>query len=288
MIKEIFYKDRPAIEVGCDGFSALFLPQDGAKLASFKTKTGFEVMAQSAGEKYLCLDRDGNYEHAECSGFDDMFPAIDPCTIGEMEYLDHGEVCRCAHVVEIEDEKVTFSCFMPSLNVTFQKTVFAENGALSIEYSIKNQNDFDFPYVWAGHIMFRGEEGMYAVSSFPQDAPKTIMYGVSEGEINLHVLPPKGNKEYKFYYKEASVPLWCGVVYPESGVEVNVAFDNDIVRYLGLWVNPGDLNGMYNLALEPCTALYDNPQNAEAAGAASYIKAHETVSFTLKLTYKER
>lgn len=288
MIKETFYKDRPAIEIGCDAFSALFLPEDGAKLASFKTKKGFELLAQAEGEKYLSLDLDGNYEHAECSAFDDMFPAIDPCNMCGMEYLDHGEVCRRAHVVETEGEKVTFTCALPSLNVTFQKTVFAENGGLTIKYAITNQNDFDFPYVWAAHIMLRGEEGMYMTSSFPPDAPKTIMYGISENAIDPHILPKKGVNEYKFYYKNACTPLWCGAVYPKSGIEVKVSFDNDVVRYLGLWVNPGDLNGMYNLALEPCTALYDNPQNAEAAGAASYIKAKETATFTLRMTYKEK
>lgn len=288
MIKQTFYKDRPAIEIGCAEFSAVFLPEDGAKLASFKTKNGFELLAQREGAKYLRLDLEGNYEHAECSGFDDMFPAIDPCTVCGMEYLDHGEVCRRAHLVQIEGEKVHFSCNLPSLHVTFRKTVFAEGGALFMKYSIENHGDADFPYVWAGHIMFRGEEGMYATSSFPENAPKTIMYGTTEREEILHILPKKGPREYKFYYKNACTPLQTGVVYPESGVTANITFDNDIVRYLGLWVNPGDLNGMYNLALEPCTALYDNPVNAEAAGAASYIKAHDTVTFTMQFTCEVR
>ncbi len=79
----------------------------------------------------------------------------------------------------------------------------------------------------------------------------------------------------------------CGIVYPESKIEVTVEFDNNIVKYLGLWVNPGDLNGMYNLAVEPCTALYDNPINAQKANAASYIKSHDKVGFTLKMSHKK-
>ncbi len=122
MIRQTFYKDRPAVEVCCDNFSALFLPLDGAKMASFQTKSGYEFLAQAKGE---------TYRH------------------------------------------------------------------LSLE------------------------------------------------------------------------------------------FDGDIVKYLGVWVNPGALNGMYTMAVEPCTALYDSPANAEAAYAASYIKSGETISFSFRLTYKE-
>ncbi len=286
MIRKTFYKDRVAIEVSCDEFCALFLPQDGAKLASFKAKTGDEFLAQAVGEKYRRLDLDGNYENSECSAFDDMFPCIDPCIINGMEYLDHGEVCRREHNTEINGDKVTFSCNLPNLNIFYKKTAYIENNTLCIKYTIKNNNSFDFPYVWAGHIMFKGEKGAYAVSNFPLDTPKTFLSGNPDKDAP-HILPDEGNKHYKYYYNKAKSPLKCGMVYPESCAEVTVEFDNDTVKYLGFWVNPGDLNGMYNLAVEPCTALFDNPVNAEKANAASYIKTQQKVEFTLKMSYKK-
>lgn len=132
-------------------------------------------------------------------------------------------------------------------------------------------------------MMFKGERGAYASSDYTPDSKKRIMFGKPANDKTAHVLQEKGNKQYKFYYTDAKPPIKCGIVYPESKTKVNIEFDSDVVKYLGLWVNPGDLNGMYNLALEPCTALYDNPINAEKANAASYIKAHEAVKFTLKM-----
>ena len=287
MIKETFYKDRPAIEIGCDEFSAVFLPLDGAKLASFKGIEGDEFLLQTEGEKYRRLELDGSFEKSECSGFDDMFPAIDPCVINGLHYLDHGEVCRREHSVEIEGNKVTFSCTLPILNIFFKKTAYCENGALLIEYSIENNNNFDFPYVWAAHMMLKGEEGAYAFSNFPLDAPKTFLSGDPDKNAP-HILPSKGSKRhYKYYYNEAKSPLKCGMVYPKSGAEVTVEIDNDTVKYLGFWVNPGDLNGAYTVAVEPCTAPFDNPIKAQKVNAASYIKAHQKAEFTLKLSYKK-
>ncbi len=286
MIKNTFYKDRPAVEISCDEFSAVFLPQDGAKLASFKTKNGEELLAQATGDKYKRLSLETDYEKSECSAFDDMFPTIDPCVINGMKYLDHGEVCRREHSMEITNNAVTFSCNLPTLNIFYKKTAYAKNGALYVKYTIENNNDFDFPYVWAGHIMFKGEKGAYAVSNFPLDAPKTFLSGNPDKNAP-HILPDIGNKHYKYYYNQSLSPLKCGMVYPKSQTEVTVEFDNDTVKYLGFWVNPGDLNGMYNLAVEPCTALFDDPINAEKANAASYIKANSETTFTLKIYYKK-
>lgn len=286
MIKNTFYKDRPAVEISCDEFSAVVLPLDGAKMASFKTKNGEELLAQATEDKYKRLSLETDYEKSECSAFDDMFPTIDPCVINGLKYLDHGEVCRREHNMEISDNAVTFSCNLPTLNIFYKKTTYAKNGALYVKYTIQNNNDFDFPYVWAGHIMFKGEKGAYAVSNFPIDAKKTFLSGNPDKNAP-HILPDIGNKHYKYYYNQSLSPLKCGMVYPKSQTEVTVEFDNDTVKYLGFWVNPGDLNGMYNLAVEPCTALFDDPINAEKANAASYIKAHSKAEFTLKMYYKK-
>ncbi len=55
MITETLYKDRPAAEVRCDNFSALFLAKDGAKMASFKTKDGKRLCLVIRKMKRLCI-----------------------------------------------------------------------------------------------------------------------------------------------------------------------------------------------------------------------------------------
>ena len=94
-------------------------------------------------------------------------------------------------------------------------------------------------------------------------------------------------KEYKFYYDNECSPMECTVVFPESRKKAWFRFKGDIVKYFGVWMNPGDLNGMYNIAIEPCTAPYDTPIKAADKGKGSVITPNGKVSFILKILVGE-
>lgn len=283
MIKEAFYKDRPAVVVSDGEYEATFLPLDGAKLVSLKDNRGFEYMAVAEGEKYRRLGLDSSYVDAECSAFDDMFPTIDPCEINGIVYLDHGEVARREHKYEVRGETLEFSLELEGLNAVFKKSVCFKDGALSLKYTIKNLNSFDFPYIYAGHMMFRGEAGARVVCRRTEEAQTELMFGSPEG--SPEVLCEGGKKQWKYYYSKAVSPLDCAIEYP-SGYSISVKSDSDILKYLGAWLNPCDLNGMCNVALEPCTALYDDPIRAKYT--CSYIKPQQEIEFEMNISIKKR
>ena len=286
MIQKTMYKDRPAIAVCGERVRALFLPEDGGKLVSL-CFDGREYLAQREGEFYRRLRIDSNYVDSECSAFDDMFPTIDPCVIGGCAYLDHGEVARRAWEAEIAESSVTLFCHLAEIDAVFSKTVTVQEDALCIHYSMQNKTDRTLPYIWAGHIMLAGETGAWVESPFGTEDAISVAFGQPISRERAHVLPAKGAiGEYKYYYDDPHTPMRCAVVYPTGG-RVSLDFDNDVVKYLGIWVNPGALNGMYNLAVEPCSAPYDDPIRAEAAGKGSYIAPGATVEFTLKISYSE-
>lgn len=286
MISKSFYKDRPAIKLSSVNAEILFLHEDGAKMASFKTKDGTELLAQNPSENYKRLFLDSDYEECECSAFDDMFPTIDPCYINGIEYLDHGEVCRRKHECVIEEDMVKFSCYLPKLNITFKKTVYLHDSTLYTKYKIENHNNFQFPYLWAAHMMLIGEDGAEIESVFSDNNEIKVMTANSpmQNVINIYRIP-KEKDNYKYYHTQAKVPMKCGVFYPTRKLRVSVEFEGDAVRYFGAWVNRGGLNDMYNIALEPCTALYDDPVNAEKGNAQSVLNAGQLVEFTMKLSY---
>ncbi len=287
VIQETVYKDRPAVTLSCGSLSATFLPLDGAKLASLKTARGIELLAQAEGTHYKRLELDTSYVKSECSAFDDMFPTIDPCVIDGMNYMDHGEVARREHVCEITEDAVSFSCSLEGLNADYSKRVFFDGDTLCIRYSIRNRNPFDLPYIWAAHMMLTGEEGARVESDFADDSPIRVMFGQPLSRESANRLPAIGAcREYKYYHTEQKEPISCGVVYPEKRLRLAVSFDG-AVGYLGVWMNPGDLNGMYNLAIEPCTALYDCPPKAEEGGAASFIPRNDTIEFTMRIEGKQ-
>ncbi len=288
MISKDFYKDRPAIKLSDDKAEVLFLPEDGAKLVSFKTKKGKELFIHTPSENYKRLFLDSEYIDCECSAFDDMFPTIDPCSINGIEYLDHGEVCRREHSCVIEDDNVKFECYLPKLNITYFKTASIEDGTLCVKYKIKNHNNFEFPYLWAAHMMFISEDGAKVESVFQDTSDIRVMFGNPPAHDVINEYRLDGHKKnYKYYHNQAKSPMKCGIVYPKSNLRVSVEFDGDIVKYFGVWMNIGVLNGLYNIALEPCTAPYDSPVNAKAENAESVLKANETIEFTMKIKYDE-
>ena len=74
------YKGRPALRVETGALRALFLPEDGGKLASLTAPDGFEFLCQNPAPAYARLAYDGRYIESECASWDDMFPTIDPYT----------------------------------------------------------------------------------------------------------------------------------------------------------------------------------------------------------------
>jgi hypothetical protein len=282
MLRDGFYKDRPALFLEEGDRSGCFLPEDGGKLVTLRVGER-EVLAQRQGACYRRLLPDTSYVKAECSAFDDMFPTIDPCEINGKRYLDHGEVSRLPWVAIADGDTLTLTCHLQEINAEFSKVITLCDGVLTLVYRMTNHTDAPLPCLWAGHIMLAGEEGAWVESPYTQADSITQCFGQPLSRQEAHVLPPIGaTGEYKFYYDEPAAPMQCTVCYP-SGGRVHFDFEGDAVRYLALWFNPGQLNGMYNLAVEPCTAPYDDPLRADAAGKGFALPPHGSVAFTLRI-----
>ncbi len=283
MIIEGKYKDRPAVVIESETLKAVILPNDGAKMASLVSLCdGRELLATKNGETYKVLAPDGSYVDSECSGFDDMFPTIDPYTPSEGEYAgvaypDHGEVCRLPFEVSLKDNAAVFSVRSRLFKITYQKTVSSsQNGGLDVSYKIENNGDAPFPFVWAGHIMLRGEDGMRLLTPFGENDPTEMMF-CPEG-CSPELLPrdrltgfePGRGAAYKFYYTDKMSDGYFGIRY-KDGRSLRFDFDKDKLPYLGVWLNNGEFQDIYSIAPEPCTVPYDAPHKAAEKGCTSVI-----------------
>jgi hypothetical protein len=247
MIFEARYKDRPAVGIASGRLSALFLPGDGGKLASLRDAQGREYMAQAPGEVYLPLAYDDSYVDSECSGFDDMFPTIDPFTRDGVHYPDHGEVCRMPLECRVADGCIELCASSRAFGYRFEKRVSTLDGGLRLHYRIENRGDARLPCLWAAHCMLAGEDGAEPIAPYPHGADRKMMFG----EV--------GGSTYKYYYTQAMNDGYCGCHYPARGSSVMFRFDAKTIPHLGVWINNGGFKGMRCIALEPCTALYDQP-----------------------------
>lgn len=290
MIQTCRYKDRPAIAVSNGNLKAVFLPEDGGKMASLYDGIR-EYLAQNPGNIYQRLLPNGDYVSAECSGFDDMFPTIDPYTPSSgmyrgVAYPDHGEVCRYPMNVEQDVEAVTFTFQSKRFQVRWQKRICCEDGGFGIRYTIENYGTEDFPYIWAAHCMIKAEPDARILTPYEQSAEKQVMFGNFRHPDRTETYDPAG-ESYKYYYKDPICQGWCGYRYGD-GRTLMFRYPAEILGYLGVWINNGSFKSMYNIALEPCSAPYDRPDVATDRGYCSVLKPGQTVQFRLLVTIEDR
>ena len=293
------YKDREAVFVTTSALKATFLPCDGGKLASLvRLSDGSELMVTKPEPEYKVLEFNGSYVKSECSGFDDMFPTVDPYTPAEgkcagIKYPDHGEVCRIPYEVSEESGKVIFRAHSRLFSIMYEKTVYgSDDGSIVTEYRYINESDEDFHFLWAGHIMLRGEDGMRVLTPFSESTPTENMFA-SENKSG-RPLPKdrlmgyeKGvGVSHKFYYLDKISEGYFGLSYPDGG-RLMFHFDPEKLPYLGIWFNNGQFQDGYSITPEPCTVPFDAPGKAADRGYTSSIPAGDEFVFTLKIRMEE-
>ncbi len=298
MIFKSEYKGRPSVIVESDQLRATVLYEDGAKIASLVSMCdGKEFLSTKQWENYRVLGINGNYVESECSAFDDMFPTIDPYTPTEGEYKgitypDHGESCRISYSYEINENSVSFYASSKIFPIKYKKTVTPSlNGGIDVEYSIENLGDAPFECIWAGHIMLQGELGMRLITPFSENSPVEMIF-CSHGhdfkslpKDKLMLFDPLKGAAYKFYYLEKISEGYFGAKYPD-GRKLMFRYDKEKLPYLGVWLNNGEFQGIYNIAPEPCTVPFDSPQKARKKGYVGEISARDKLTFCISISLK--
>ncbi|MBQ9780028.1 MAG: hypothetical protein IJW00_03690 [Clostridia bacterium] len=290
------YKSRPALAVTTRAMTALFLPEDGGKLASIKTADGFEFLCQNPAPDYTPLTYDGSYVDSECASFDDMFPTVDPYTPTEGEYAgitypDHGETCRLPYEVAINGGSVKLSASSRILPLTYEKVITPQpDGSLTVTYTIENSGNESLPFIWAAHCMLRGQDDLRIVTPYPADTPVTYMFGATAADSlpldRLSGYVPGIGRAYKYYFDEPSDGGFVSAIYEESGHRFEMDFGTPFgsaLPYLGVWINNGEFKDYYNIALECATAPYDAPDRAMRSGYCPEIPRRSRWEFTLRI-----
>ena len=289
------FKDKPAICIESSNLRATFLPEDGGKMASLQViDTGKELLAVKPNKEYKTLTYKGSYVDSECSGFDDMFPTIDPYTSEEGEYKgitypDHGEVCRLSFEVMESDGGIRMVCYSKQFRISYEKVIRPQQDSICILYSISNLGKEDFPFLWAGHIMLRGEAGMRLFSPYREDSPTELMFGPKNKDMSMLSKDRLGEFQadgdaYKFYYLEPMDKGQFGIEYPD-GSNLIFRIDETKVPYLGVWMNNGSFQDIHTITPEPCTIPYDAPDKAKEKGYVSMVPAGNSFTFTLEIQW---
>ncbi len=249
------------------------------------------------------------FEESDASGFDECFPSIVPCNVEtngiRVEIPDHGDLWRLRWRCEKSHDEIHQNVTGISLPFQFNKVLRLSGSSLEIEYRLTNIGTESWPYVWSAHPLFAISEGDRIVlpssvttvkvkSSIGNNLepsstlswPKTrlpdgreINFGITSG-IQAHT----GD----MLFTKAPVEGWAALERMREGLRIELRFDREHARYLGLWLcyggwPEGRTARQQSVAIEPCTDSSGSLSEALANNEALNLEPGATAAWTIEI-----
>jgi len=254
------------------------------------------------------------YDRYDISGFDECFPNIGISKYpenDEVELPDHGEIWSLPWKVTDFAANFSASVIGKLFNYRFTRKISLEGRKITLSYSVSNDGDSEFKYMWSAHPLFKIDEGMQIEISGNPKMLKEFGFGGRIGDdgeawygghLSEHtwskVVGSDGNLNDMSEVSLAKIltdkvvldaPI-DGVVKLKklkSGRALTMKFAPSEVPFLGICYNFGawPLTGEPAtwVALEPTTGRTDRLDECMKLGSANILKAKESKTWQIEL-----
>lgn len=275
-------------------------------------KTGREFLFQSPLEKLSIPPYGASFSSYDSSGFDEVFPSIDACPYpcGPFQGTpipDHGEIWALPWKVEYTEEKDQIKSVVcsPKLPYIFTRTVTLKENEILLAYCVENTADSEFEFIWTPHCLLACspmtrllipaqltqiitvEHASKRLGPWGTLHPYPITQDVEGHRINLaETEPPSANNCEKFYFTSTNDAGWCGIEHTDTQEKLIYTYSARQVPYLGVWKTQGGYRGDYNIALEPCTGIYDDLYIAHKIRRVAKVAPRGMLQWNFKMTLR--
>lgn len=305
------YKGLDAWTLENDALRLTFLPGYACKMASLiNKKTGREWLFQSNNDTLRVPEYGASFAEYDSSGFDEVFPSIDACPYPDgswhgMPIPDHGEVWAMPWESIHSPDDLAAKAIVQSqtLPYVFSKNIMLRNNEVLFEYRVENTSDEDFKFIWTPHCLLACSpatrllipENLTEVMTVEHSSKRLGPWGTRHAypqttdirglKMDLAATEPRTVRNCeKFYFTQPNTAGWCGIEHTDTGEKLIYTYDADKVPYLGVWKTQGGYRGDYNLALEPCTGVYDDLYVASKIRRVAVVGPKSTYEWTFKMT----
>ena len=305
------YKGLDAWTLENDALRLTFLPGYACKMASLiNKKTGREWLFQSNNDTLRVPEYGASFAEYDSSGFDEVFPSIDACPYPDgswhgMPIPDHGEVWAMPWESIHSPDDLAAKAIVKSqtLPYVFSKNIMLRNNEVLFEYRVENTSDEDFKFIWTPHCLLACSpatrllipENLTEVMTVEHSSKRLGPWGTRHAypqttdvhglKMDLAATEPRTVRNCeKFYFTQPNTAGWCGIEHTDTGEKLIYTYDADKVPYLGVWKKQGGYRGDYNLALEPCTGVYDDLYVASKIRRVAVVGPKSTYEWTFKMT----
>lgn len=290
------YRSWLSIVMETELIRAEIIPGLGAKIVSLCFKPTGKEWLVDAGERKLAQPKYGSsFGQADMSGWDEVFPTIDPCDAPGYDghsLPDHGEVWPLAWDFEITEKEV--SCSVEGVAGPYRlmrKLSFPQADQLQMDYCVVNHGAGSLPFLWVPHPQFWVSEPTHIVLP-PAVQEMLCVFGGKTQVTGQHYawkdLSMVGETQTgdgrKYYFPGLYKQGWCGLVGALSGDWLRMSTDPKKVPYLGIWIDEGMGNDRNAIALEPSIGYYDRLDRAIGNGTAPVIEPGQTIEWSLSVS----
>lgn len=309
-MKKTTYKGLPAQIMENEYLKLTFLPTYAFKLASLiSKKTDREFLFQSDENLLRVPSYGADFSAYDSSGFDEVFPSIDACLYPEGKYQgtpipDHGEVwaMQWHHILAPDGKSAKATIKSEKLPYIFSKNITLKDNQIAFEYTVENTDNEDFKFIWTPHCLLACSTDTKLL--IPPDLNRIISVEHSSQHLgpwgtqhnypltqDIHgqiidlskTEPESAQNCEKFYFTSSNTSGWCGIEHTDTGEQLIYQYDALRVPYLGVWKTQGGYRGDYNIALEPCTGIYDDLYVANKIRRVSVVTAGEKYTWTFTM-----
>lgn len=312
-MKQAIFKNLPSLILENDFIKTEFIPSYGCKMVSLlDKKTGREFLYQTLDKTLKIPPYAAAFDGYDSSGYDEVFPSIDRCPYPGKENIiipDHGEIWALPWTItETEENGFTAEVKSPKLPYTFTREVTIKNNKVEFRYTVKNTSETEnFKFMWALHALLQCTPKTKILTPPQLNKIMTVEHSTQTlgpwGTIHSYpktksvhgkridmsaTQPPSARNCEKFYFIQKNTEGWCGIKHEDTGDTLIYRYDALQVPYLGVWKTQGGYRGDYNIALEPCTGVYDDLYVGNKIRKISEIRPLQSYSWNLSFVVNEQ
>lgn len=289
------------------------LPELGGKISSLRYISGNTELMQMPLAPYAPRTMTMEFEESDASGFDECLPSISPCNIKtngtRVEIPDHGDFWRLPWHCEKSDDQIHLNATGISLPFQFDKVLRLSGSNLEIGYRLTNVGTQSWPYIWSAHPLFAINDGDRIV--LPESVttvkvessignrleegsthswPRTRMPDGMETDLSIARGIHAGTGD--MFFTKAPLEGWVALERVREGLRIEVRFDREQARYVGLWLCyggwPEDKTArQQSVAIEPCTAPTGSLSEALRSKEALTLAPDATVAWKIDIGVSE-
>jgi galactose mutarotase-like enzyme len=309
LIKKYIHKNFEGISFENDLIKIGILPQIGGKMFELKDKRAqqqFLLEPQNESRMYESPTFAKDFSLFDISGFDECFPTIESSD----PFPDHGEVWSRPWNFVIHEHSIEMTIRGVNAEYEFGKEIWLDNNSIHIQYSVLNNMDVPFHYLWSAHPLLNIKSGVRLL--LPKSVTRVFLNWASNPNmgaygdflqwpitithhnelVDLSVAAEQNKNVAVKCFTDVLEEGFAGLYYPETDRTLFFEFDPADVPYVGLWLCYGgwpvaSSKKQFTLAIEPCNGRPDKLQNAIQRNECQVLAPHTTKAWNLTISVYE-